>query len=411
MSNINTVRRPKILIVAMANSVHVARWIQDLGKKNWEIHLFPSIDTGSLHQDITKVHVHNSVYAGLPKSGGKQNVHDHGLVVPFNGPANAIRGVLSNIFPAYRAWQLALLIVTLHPDIVHSMEFQHAGYLTLDVRRLLTKFKIKFPTWIVTNFGSDVYLFSRLKEHKNKIAQILLLCDYYKTESIRDVGVAQELGLKAKVLPIFPNAGGFDIKSISKFRRDICPSERKIILLKGYQGWAGRAFVGLRALELCKNFLTGYKVVIYSASAGTPVDIAAELFSQSTGIAVTIIPPLAPHVDILRLHGEARIYLGLSISDGISTSLLEAMTMGAFPIQSNTSTADEWIKQGKTGFIVPPEDPEIIAQYLKKALTNDRLVNVAAEENFKVIKEKLDRKNIQKQVVEIYSKILQEKVL
>ncbi len=64
-----------------------------------------------------------------------------------------------------------------------------------------------------------------------------------------------------------------------------------------------------------------------------------------------IIPEFTSHHDILQKHGQARISIGLSIGDAISTSLLEAIVMGSFPIQSWTSCADEWIVDGKTGIL------------------------------------------------------------
>ncbi|MCK7479362.1 MAG: hypothetical protein M0C28_19910 [Candidatus Moduliflexus flocculans] len=57
------------------------------------------------------------------------------------------------------------------------------------------------------------------------------------------------------------------------------------------------------------------------------------------------------------------------------------MVMGTFPHQSNTSSADEWIVDGRTGFIVPPEDPEQIAQAIRKAVAEDELVDNAAHIN------------------------------
>jgi len=46
---------------------------------------------------------------------------------------------------------------------------------------------------------------------------------------------------------------------------------------------------------------------------------------------INIVPP-TNHAAILDLFGVARVYLGVSVTDGISTSMLEAMAMGAFPI-------------------------------------------------------------------------------
>jgi glycosyltransferase involved in cell wall biosynthesis len=81
------------------------------------------------------------------------------------------------------------------------------------------------------------------------------------------------------------------------------------------------------------------------------------------------------------------------------------MIMGAFPIQSYTSCADEWIENGKTGLIVPPEDPEIIAVAIRRALTDDALVDSAAEENMRVATERLDQSIIQPQVIAMYEKV------
>ena len=52
----------------------------------------------------------------------------------------------------------------------------------------------------------------------------------------------------------------------------------------------------------------------------------------------------AEHEEIMWNFGQSRIYLGISISDAISTSVLESMAMGCFPIQTNTSCCEEWFE-------------------------------------------------------------------
>jgi glycosyltransferase involved in cell wall biosynthesis len=161
--------------------------------------------------------------------------------------------------------------------------------------------------------------------------------------------------------------------------------------------------MGLRALGLCRDSLKGYQIAVYSATPD--VRIAAELFEQDTGIQVRIVPQ-CPHEEMLGLFGQARIYLGLSISDAISTSLLEAMVMGAFPIQSCTSCADEWIADKKNGLIVPPEDPGPIAEAIRMAVEHDDLVDRAADVNARLAEERLDQATIRPRVIEMYQDIL-----
>jgi len=300
------------------------------------------------------------------------------------------------------------LIQTIHlikPDIVHSLEFQHAGYLTLRAKK---KLRDKFPAWIATSWGSDIYLFGRLPEHQEPIRQMLEYCDYYSCECARDIQPAREMGFRGQVLPVLPSRGGADIEYMINFRQSGRVSDRKTILVKGYQGWAGRALVAFQAFRKCLDVLQGYTIVFYVA--GEDVKIAAQLFTQETGIPIRLIPPASvSDEEILSQFGNARIYIGLSISDGISTSLLEAMIMGAFPIQSCTACADEWIEDGESGIVVQPEDPDEIASAVRRALADDTLVNKAAEINTKTAKERLDYFKIKQQAVKMYQDIYESR--
>ncbi|MGE5189468.1 MAG: glycosyltransferase, partial [Gemmatimonadota bacterium] len=330
----------RLLIVAMANSIHTARWLSQVADRGWDIHLFPSIDDWiDVHPDIRGVTLHHSGCRRVaPNAAG---VRFRG-VSAFRRAADVYRRRVSRSdVPGYRARQLARLIDRIRPDVVHSLEIQHAGYLTIEARRLCRK---PFPAWIATNWGSDIYLFGRLAAHEPRIREVLGACDYYSCECRRDVCLAKEYGLKGKVLPVFPNTGGFDLDAVAALRRPGPVSARRTIVLKGYQHWAGRALVGLRALERCADALSGYDVAVYSATPD--VAIAAELMGKETGIPVRIVPKETPHREILALHGRARISVGLSISDAISTSLLESIVMGSFPVQSWTACADEWIEDG-----------------------------------------------------------------
>jgi hypothetical protein len=308
----------------------------------------------------------------------------------------ALQG-LKKLFPAYLPGSLARLIRRLKPDIVHSLEFQHGAYLTLEAKR---RFEEEFPRWIATNWGSDIYLFRRLPEHEWKIRDVLRECRFYSCECRRDVCLAEGLGFRGTVLPVVPNAGGIDLDEVLPLRQLGPVSARRKIMVKGYQHWAGRALVALRALERCADALAGYEVVIHSPSP--EVSLAASLFRSSTGITTTLLDRRVPRREILAHHGQARVSLGLSISDGISTSLLEALVMGSFPIQSWTACADEWVEDGRGALLVPPEDPEEVAAALRRALADDDLVDRAAEINWGMARERLDRHLIKGKTLDSY---------
>ncbi len=388
----------KLLIVAMPDSVHTARWVSQLADTGWEIHLFSSNNSGFTCTELRNVTVHHLFYVG--RSNVDKSVRLKGIPFFSDFAVFCISKVLGRFFPSIFETRLASAITKLKPDIIHSMEIQHAGYLTLATKK---RFSGKFPPWIVTNWGSDIYLFGRLVAHKERIREVLSFADYYSCECQRDVCLAKAFGFTGRVLPVFPNTGGFDLTEVEKFREEGSIASRRIIMVKGYQTWSGRALVALRSLERSADLLDGYTVAIYSATE--EVEISAELFQNTTGIPVVIIPKETCHREMLRWHGRARISIGLSISDAISTSLLEAMVMGSFPVQSWTACADEWINNGFNGLLVPPEDPEIVEIALRRALSDDELVNRAATYNFDIALKRLDQRVLREKVVNFYNTV------
>ena len=83
---------------------------------------------------------------------------------------------------------------------------------------------------------------------------------------------------------------------------------------------------------------------------------------------------------LLETFSESRVYIGASISDGVSTSFLEALITGAYPIQTDTSCANEWIKKGFRASVVPlkSEELEIV---ISRTLKDDSLVDDACKIN------------------------------
>jgi glycosyltransferase involved in cell wall biosynthesis len=393
----------RILLVAMSTSIHTARWICQIAGQGWDVHLFPSIDHWTeIHPELRDVTVHHS---GFRRQRSRQpGVRFSGVSLGQRLATLCRARDATGHDPSYRARQLARLLDTLRPDIVHSLEIQHAGYLMVEARKLARQ---PLPPWIVTNWGSDIYLFGRLAAHAPRVREVLASCDYYSCECRRDVTLAKSYGFVGRVLPVFPNTGGFDLALASSLRSPGPVSKRRVVMLKGYQHWAGRALVGLAALTRCKDVLSGYEVVIYSATAD--VAIAAELFGQDTGIPIRLLPRDSPHEQVLRHHGMARVSVGVSISDAISTSLLEAIVMGSFPVQSCTACADEWITDGTTGLLVPPDDPELLAAAIRRALTDDDLVNRAAELNRHTATARLDRAKVAPMVAELYRTVAEER--
>ena len=222
------------------------------------------------------------------------------------------------------------------PSIVHSLELQNAGYLAV---RALSSGKPKGLKLLVTNWGSDIFWFQRFPKHRVKLQALLHLADAYSAECERDVVLARNLGFAGQAMPVIPNAGGFSKADFAIPR--LAPSERRTIALKGYHGWVGRAKVSLEAVREMSEELWGYKIIVYSANRSV-LKLARQV-SKQTGLEIKAFGKGAmSHKQVLEMFAKSKIYVGLSESYGISTSMLEAIAMGAIPVQTSTACCDEW---------------------------------------------------------------------
>jgi glycosyltransferase involved in cell wall biosynthesis len=338
--------RKRVVLVCMVDSIHVARWIAQFEPAEVEFTLFPSTPNRRVHSMIKDMMAKNGNIKIVPV-GGKLSIPLWGMDLVFS---DYVRGLL-----------LRRILKRDQPDYVHALELQHGGYIT---SRALEDVSIS-TTFIATNYGSDIYWFQQFPKHLAKIKKLLARADRYSAECHRDVELAKKYGFTGEVMPVFPNAGGFTEEQLI---RPLTPTaERKVIAIKGYEGWVGRASVAVEALYSLTNELAEYKIIFYSCNAKT-IRLVKKL-KRKTGLNIEWHGKgeLA-HTEMLDLFASARIYVGISLSDGISTSLLEAIAMGAFPIQTNTACVDEWFEHQTSGLVIDVLEPLEVASLIPQGL-------------------------------------------
>jgi hypothetical protein len=323
----------------MVDSIHVARWMAQFPAAEYKFFVFPSSPNRRIHPLIEQMRASQGNIEIYPFSGR--------LSLPLWGMDLLLRNRV-------RSWFLQRLIRKVNPDFVHALEFQHGAYLADQALRA-GKLDKQF---IATNYGSDIYWFQQFPKHLERIKSVLERADRYSAECERDVQLAMGYGFKGEVLPVIPNAGGIPEKYAEM--EVLPPSERKLIMIKGYDGWVGRATLAVKALPLIKDQLEGFEIVFYSCNAKTLR--AIRKMSRESGIKVTAYPKKKlSHDQMMDMFSRALIYVGVSLSDGISTSMLEALAMGAYPVQTNTACTAEWFSQKAQGLELQETSPQSIA--------------------------------------------------
>ena len=393
----------RILFVTVCYSIHTARWIGQLQDEPWDIHLFPADGhLHNLHPDLRGITVH-AFFRG-------DACHAHASVrqagVPWPIPLLRGKGLVRDLLEAMpgdsmsEAARLARVVRAFKPDIVHSMEVT-GGVLALAARERLDG---HFPPWVHSSWGSDLFYFGNQPEYSRRVRRMMGSCDYLMADCQRELDLAPSFGFTGKTLGVFPAAGGYRIEHMRLYRSEQPPSARRRIMLKGRQDeMGGRALVALQALHACANELADYEIAIYN-----PQDVvahAARYVTQVTGLRIRLIPRRSPHEEMIRLMGSARVAIGVGMTDGTPQAMLEAMVMGALPIQSDTADTRGWIEDGRNGLVVPPEDAEAIADAIRTAVLDDRLVNNASAINARLTNERIDIGILGPKVVGLYRNI------
>lgn len=372
----------RILLVGMADSIHLARWILQFDGLGFEFELVSSSPHRSVHPVIrdmlsgshpSKIRLHMSKasrYLSLPFWLADRGLNDQ------------IRGTL-----------IRRTIRRFNPDIVHALELQNAGYATaVAYKGLESEHK---PKLLITNYGSEIVWFKQFPRHLKKLKQLIAMADAFSAECDRDVRLAQEIGFKGKVLKTIPVSGGVDSNAQMLLSALVSPEQRNFIALKGYQNVWGQALIALDALSKVAPLLSRYEVEVFSCNKKTIK--AAKAISKKTGLRIiTHKKKTLNHAQVLEILRKSKVYIGLSKSDGISTSMIEAMSQGAVPIQSDTSCGNEWIRDGLDGFLVPYDNSNLIAERLLYILDNPEFAQTAQKNNFATIADRYDKAKLSK---------------
>ena len=385
----------KILLIGMADSVHLANWLENMAALPIDVTLISSSPHRRVHPKIVGL-IGTTSQKGMGLSMPNWSRYFGFLFWLADRPlGERLRGKL-----------VRNLIHKLKPDLVHVVEFQHAGYILL--RALAKALVCERPKIMASNYGSDIYWFQGFSNHKSKISTLLEMSDHYTSECQRDIDLAKQFGFAGTSM-LIPNTGGVSDDLLLRQQVISVASERKLLLLKGYHNKFGQALIGVRSILRLRKSLMCFEIVSFSTNIVTALFLTLLRLFSGLNISFHLKGALT-HSEVLSLMSRARIYLGLSKSDGISTSLLEAMSMGAFPLQTGTSCASEWIEDGVSGAILTLGKDDELDHWITRAISDYNLVNKAQEINRATILARYTKSAMTSKVENLYIKSLRGEV-
>lgn len=291
------------------------------------------------------------------------------------------------------------VVLDVAPDVIHVFEMHLSGIPVLSVLQKHPKIPLFYSSW-----GSDVYAFKSFGLTTTQVKKFLNRVDYLITDCERDFRLLQSYGYTNSFLGVFPGNGGISLPETAVS----IPEARHLILIKGYEDGVGQASVVLNALSfVSEELLANYTIVVFSADDLLIRLIEASAFLSTLNLQIL---PRKKHVaneTLLQLMGKSILYVGNSLSDGMPNTLLEAMGMGAFPIQSNPGGATaEVLQHGINGFLIEnPTDSAAIASLIEEVLTNENIRKTAQAYNIDFVAKHYNRRVLQSQIQSLYKNI------
>ena len=164
--------RSVVLVIGMAESIHVARWMSMVALspalKFVLCPVFrPGVEKNRINPDFRATRIVRSAEEIADILPGEIGLFDVDSVAPDDLTAARRATGFKPYHPSFlpSKWKftepghIAAAITRLRPALVISLEVQFAGYLAIAAKDYLGA---GFPRWLLSNWGSDIYLYSKL---------------------------------------------------------------------------------------------------------------------------------------------------------------------------------------------------------------------------------------------------------
>jgi len=362
----------RLCYLANATSVHAQKWINYFADRGHQVHLI-SLDK--------------------PDSNDFPNVTLHTVK-----RANTIRGV--SLLMLIR--QIRRILKSTTPDIIHAHYASTYGF--------WSALAMSHP-FVLTAWGSDILISSRISKLSTlKVGFALRRADFITCDAQHLARKMIELGASERKIGLI--RFGIDTGKFAPDRRDpdlrtslgLCEDALLVISLRRLtEVYDVETLV--RAAPLVLTQVPGARFII--AGCG---DQRAYLESLTgvlgVGHSVRFVG-MIPNDDLPRYLASADVYVSTSLSDaGIAASTAEAMACQLPVIVTDVAENRDWVRNDEGGFVIPPRNPEALADRIIWLLQNEQARKAFGAVNRRIVQERNEYGTQMAKVERIYQQLM-----
>jgi len=112
-----------------------------------------------------------------------------------------------------------------------------------------------------------------------------------------------------------------------------------------------------------------------------------------------------PHTQVPECLNKFSVYVAVSLTESFGVAVLEASACGIPVVVSNVGGLPEVVREGITGFIVPPRDPEATAAAIEELLLSPELQSKMGLAGRQWVLQQYDWEKTAKVIEDLYVKI------
>ena len=363
----------KICYLGGAISIHVQRWANYFAEHGWEVHI------------ITKEPAKNGLHPNI-----KQHF----------SPAFFPQSIHKLNFPIH-LHNINKLINLIKPDVVHAISIESYGAYTGFIKSkaiVLTGWGFKHT---ITSNGLQKWI----EQRALKKADVVWVGSQALKDAIAKYGCDEN---KVVVIPWGVNA--------KMFNPDINGSEvrQKLDLDGSHVVISARCFETYTDIGCLINAIPDVLKVLpdsrFIIAGSGSLEHELKQLTKDLGVwdSVRFVGEI-PHPKLPVYFRAADIYVATSLMDSSSVSLLDAMACGLPVVVTNALSNDEWVENGKNGFIVPMKDPKSLAEKIIYLLKHPELMEKFGKRNREIIVERTDEENVMGKIEKIYKELINKK--
>ncbi len=399
--------KPRILFVGLAESTHTHAWIDLLREAELNVRLFALPTPSGYPPDDWPIptYVSGRIYRRFDRANRR-------IPYLYGGKAPGIRHlcktgnlVIRRLFQPER-W-LASILNDWQPHVVHTLGLDPAGMFLHRVLRSDPADRA-FQWVLQLRGGSDLTLSHLDPDQRTGLADVLGACDQILSDNRENFRIGGLLGLReeqiAPIAPV-PGTGGVALAELQALATTKPSARRVIVWPKAYVCPWSLSLPVLEALQLCWDAIAPCEVYMTAADETTRMWYwtLPERMREHCHLLSRV-----PRRQMLDLMASARVALLPSLVDGTPNSMFEAMACGALPIVSPLPTLTPLVEDPLNVLFARNLYPDEIASALRRAMTDDALVEAAAIENETFVRRYADRATLAPKVVAYYLTLVQQ---